>query len=66
MKIIVSRLRADGTYPEVGMNDRALFSIPSVKSAKKRAADFAQGRPHRIEYFTDDHLYTDPFKVEHC
>jgi hypothetical protein len=66
MKAIVSQRKADGTYAEVGMNDQTVISgLKTVAGIRRRAARYARG-PHRIQYFSDDNFYGEPFRVEHC
>jgi hypothetical protein len=57
LKAIVTIRRDDGTYDEVGMNHRTLFSGASMQLLKKNAAKFANGRPYRIEFFSASTFY---------
>ena len=65
MKVIVTRRNSDGTYDEVGMNNRALFSqYRTIAGAMRYAAvPFSKGRRTRIEFFTDSGIYGEPFKT---
>lgn len=62
-KAIVTKRNKDGTYDEVGMNNRAIFH-GSIQKIRKDAKAYAKG-PHRIEYFHDHNFYGSPHKVEH-
>jgi hypothetical protein len=45
MKAIISKARADGTIPEVGMSDRMLVSdLLTERGVLRRAKRFAQGK----------------------
>ena len=63
MQVIVTKQNNDGTYDEVGMNNRALFSQYKTISGAIRygAKPFARGKPCRIEFFNN--IYACPFKV---
>jgi hypothetical protein len=63
MQIIVTKQNPNGTYDEVGMNNRALFSQYKTISGAIRygAKPYANGKPCRVEFFTN--VYADPFKV---
>ena len=64
MKAIVTRKNKDGSYDEVGMNNRTIISHLKSKAGIRRSAkDFAKG-PHRIEWYSDN-IHTNPWKVEH-
>ncbi len=65
MRQIITRVRSDGTFPEVGMNDRAVTSYKTQRSARRWAKEYAKGRACRIEYISNDHLQGEPFKVEY-
>lgn len=42
-----------GVYRNTGMNYRTLFGPHKLKATiLKRAKEYAQGQPHRIEYFS--------------
>jgi len=63
MKAIVTKGYPDGTYDNVGMNNRAVTPTFSTKqSVRKWAKQYAPKNPYRIEYF--HHLYDKPFEVE--
>jgi hypothetical protein len=53
MKIIVSLRHSDGTFPEVGMNNRTIFDGKSVSHILRRAANYANGRAYRVEFFAN-------------
>lgn len=65
MKAIVTRQNADGTYDNVGMNNRTLFSqyrtkVGLIHYGVKR---FANGKKCRVELFRDNEIYGDPYEV---
>ena len=53
LKIIVTKQNKDGSFDEVGMNNRALFSnYKTLKNAIKFGAKpFANGKACRVEVF---------------
>lgn len=62
MKAIITKQNADGTFNEVGMNTRALIShLKSERGVLKWAAGYANGKPHRIEFFAN--IYGEPIKT---
>ena len=64
MKVIATKQNADGSYDEVGMNNRALIShLTLERNVLKWAREYSRNRPHRIEFFTDAGFYGNPFKV---
>ena len=64
MKVIVTIQNKDGSYDEVGMNNKALISHLKANWAIKRwAKEFSRNKPHRIEYFSN--IYADPDRVEY-
>lgn len=64
MKAIVSRQTSYGTIPEVGMSDRMLISdLTTERGVIRRAKQYAQGKPFRIEFFHSDRFYSDPYKT---
>lgn len=65
MRQIISRARSDGTFPEVGTNDRAVTSYRTQRNARRWAKEYARGQACRIEYFSNEHLYGEPFRVEY-
>ena len=52
-KMIVSLQNDDGTYAEVGMTSRTLFTAKSVPDGNKKAAAWAHFRPRRLEFFAN-------------
>ena len=61
---IVSRKHSDGSYSEVGMNNRTVIH-GSHSNILKKAKEYAKG-PHRIELFHGDRVgYGSPHKVIH-
>ena len=60
---IVSRRHPDGSYSEVGMNDRTVIH-GSHSNILKKAKEYAKG-PHRIELFHGDRVKGEPHKVIH-
>lgn len=64
MSAIVTRKNADGSYDEVGMNNRRVLG-GSHSSIMKQASDFAKG-PHRVELFHGNRVgHGAPHKVVH-
>lgn len=63
MQMIVTKRNPDGSYDEVGMNNRALFSQYRTISGAIRygAKPYANGRPCRVEFFSN--IYGQPFKT---
>ena len=64
LKAIVSLKKDDGSYHEVGTNNRTIFS-GSESSIKKKAKEFAKGKSHRIEYHHSNNFYAKPHKTTH-
>ena len=64
MKVIVTKQNQDGSYDEVGMRNRALVSHLNAEwRILKWAKEYSNGKPHRLEFFTDSGFYGDPIKV---
>ena len=64
MSAIVTRKNADGSYDEVGMNNRRVLG-GSHSSIMRQASDFAKG-PHRVELFHGNRVgHGAPHKVVH-
>ena len=61
MKIIVTRENADGTYDDVGTNNRALISgYKTLKNAMKFGVmPFANGKSIRVEIFPHGNIYAE-------
>ena len=55
MKLILTRQNPNGTYDEVGMNNRTVITgYKTVRNAiKYRVLPFGQGRPVRVEEYGD-------------
>lgn len=63
MQVVISRQRSDGSWPHVGMSDRILLHVRSERGAIAAAIDYATGRSYRIEFYTEDRPYAEPYKV---
>lgn len=65
MKAIVTKRNADGSYDEVGMNNRALFSHYKTKQGLLRygVKPFANGRTCRVEIYYGDDIHKIPSEV---
>jgi hypothetical protein len=64
LSAIVTRKNSNGSYDEVGMNNRRVVK-GSHSNIMKQAAEYAKG-PHRVELFHGDRVgYGDPHKVLH-
>ena len=64
MSAIVTRKNADGSYDEVGMNNRRVLG-GSQSNIMKQASDFAKG-PHRVELFHGNRVsHGAPHKIVH-
>ena len=66
MKAIISRADESGNIPEVGAMNRIVVTRKSIAGIRKYAKVYADGRPHRIEFYTEsDWLYhRETFQVE--
>lgn len=53
IKAIVTLRRKDGSYPDIGTNNRAVVKSNSHKKIITLAKEFARNRDHRIEFFTE-------------
>jgi hypothetical protein len=64
MKTLITRANEHGTFDAVGTTNRWLFSdISTEHGAINRAIQYSHGRAYRIEFFTDDGIYGEPFRV---
>ena len=64
MKAIVTRQNSDGSFDEVGMNNRAVFGpYSSQRTIDRLASEFAGHRGYRIEMYRCDSIYGDPDRV---
>lgn len=61
LKAIVTRQNKDGTYDEVGMNNRIIVKGKSNSSIRKEAEKYKNGSLCRVELFYDSKFYKDPF-----
>jgi hypothetical protein len=63
MKAIITKQSSNGTYDEVGMNNRALFSHYKTERGVIRygVPAFANGRPCRVEFFHN--IYGQPYRT---
>lgn len=61
MKIIVTKENADGSFDNVGTNNRALFSnYKTLKNAIKfGAVPYADGKKIRVEVYPTDNIYAE-------
>lgn len=60
MKVVVTRQNSDGTYDEVGMNNKCLISHLKAKYAIDRhARAFGRGSRVRLEYYSDNEFYSE-------
>lgn len=57
MKAILTRQNADGSYDEVGMNNRFCITTKSIRQARKKAASVANGRVVRVQLWSDERFY---------
>jgi hypothetical protein len=66
IKAIVTAARPDGTFDEVGMNNRTVVGPYRRDFYIWRAARaYGRGRPFRIEFFRGDRIYGNPYKIEY-
>lgn len=63
LKAVVTKRNSDGSYDNVGMNNRRVLN-GSEGHIRKQAMDYAKG-PHRIEFHHSDAFYRDPHKTIH-
>lgn len=66
-KAIVSRKRADGTFSEVGMNDRTVIEGNNIRGLHKKAQAYfcANGQHYRMEIFPYHNIQCNPLMVEY-
>ena len=63
MKAIISRAVND-SFPEVGTTNRMIVSgLKTQAGVMRRAKQYAQGKAFRVEFFTDDNFYGEPYRV---
>lgn len=62
LKAIVTKQNKDGSYDEVGMNNKTLIK-GSEANIKKKAKAWANGKTHRIEFHHQDRFFYDPHKT---
>jgi len=66
MKAIVTRQNPDGTYDEVGMNNRIVVGpFKRERTVFLRAFTWARGRSHRVETFAGDSILGSPNTVRY-
>ena len=66
MKAIISRETESGAMAEVGTTNRTVVShYKTVADIRRFAEKYAAGKRFRIEIFTDNNFYGEPFHVEH-
>lgn len=64
MKAIVTRQNPDGSFDEVGMNNRTVFGpYRAQRTIEKLAAEFAGRRGYRVELYRTDSIYGEPDDV---
>ncbi len=56
MKYIVTRQNPDGSYDEVGMNNRTIFEGKSYPRVLRKISAWANGRTVRIEEYSNSIL----------
>ena len=64
MQAIISLKKPDGTYHEIGMKYRKLVKSSSIAGIHKAAKKFADDKPYRAEFFSNDDIY-EPFQVDY-
>lgn len=62
MKAIITRARLDGSFDEVGMNNRTIIEGKSRKDLQKKAVKYGNGSPVRVEFYYEN-VYTKPLFV---
>jgi hypothetical protein len=62
MRRILARQRPDGTFPQVGMNDRMLCDYRQGWRVLQTAREFGQGAVVQVEEYGNG-LYRDPTRV---
>lgn len=55
MKAIVTKQNPDGSYDEVGMNNRTVFEAKTYQGLKTKARKWTD-RPFRMEIFRDNNI----------
>ena len=65
MKAIVTKQNADGSFDEVGMSNRALFSHYKTKQGLLRYGVFPFAKDHtcRVEIYYGDNIHRGPNEV---
>jgi hypothetical protein len=70
MKALISRTAETGTLATVGSGNQTVVSHYKtlrgvLRFARKYAnsTSYSQGKPYRVEFYTDNHFYGDPFKI---
>ena len=66
-KVIVTRQNSKGTYDQVGMSNRTIVSdLKTVKGILNRLHKYKWlqvGQMVKLEYFDNNSIYGDPYKV---
>jgi hypothetical protein len=62
MKALVTKQNPDGTYDEVGMNNRLVLSVPSSSLVRRRMQHLKAGT-YRVELFSEEAFYGTPFDI---
>lgn len=57
MKAIITRANSDGTWDEVGMNNRFIMTSRSESNMRKKAREYANPRDVRIQYLDPTNIY---------
>lgn len=63
VKTIASRRREDGSFAEVGTLDRTVLSGKSLHHIRRRAREWAGGKPVRLEHHYET-VHSVPFCTE--
>jgi hypothetical protein len=63
IKAIVTRQNKDGTFDEVGMNNRTIVQAKGRNHILKTAREYGSGRKCRIEMFFCNGFYGNPFEI---
>ena len=64
MKFLVTRQNKDGSFDEVGMTNRTLYSdLKTIKGAARRARKLWPNADLRIEVFAAERFYGEPLQT---
>lgn len=64
IRALASLRQPDGSYPDVGMNDRTVIDAKTVTLARRQALKWAGQTPVRVEYHNGT-LLKPAFRTEH-